>query len=172
MIIGLFGMIMGAAFWWYRLKNMTDAAGEAADAIGRVRGKFRRDKLRKKSAAAPISSINDPLTAAATIMTAIATEDGVFSPDLEQSVRAQLEIIETGQKLDEAMIYAKWASGQMAEVPMVIDIAGRYLATKLNDKEKLDLIDMVIGAVPHDKRHEAFPERLKRLRQKLGLAVN
>jgi hypothetical protein len=172
MLFAVVGLIMGAAFWWYRVKYLSDAASEAADVIGRVQGKIRRDKLRKKSASAPIETINDPLTAAATIMTAIATEDGVLSPDLEQSIRAQLENIESGPKLDEAMIYAKWASGQMAEVPMVIDIAGRYLATKLNEEEKLDLMQMIASAVPQDKRHEAFPDRLKRLRQKLGMALN
>jgi hypothetical protein len=171
-LLGLFGLIAFAAIWWYRIKFMSEAAGEAADAIGRVQSKIRRDKMRKKSAVAPITVIDDPLTAAATIMVAIASEDSVFSPDVEQSVRGQLEKIETGKKLDEAIVYAKWASEQVATVSSVIDIAGKYLSTKLDEEEKLDLIDMVIDAVPQDKRHQAFPERIKRLRQKLGLLVN
>jgi hypothetical protein len=171
-LLGLFGLIMFAAVWWYRVKYMSEAVGEAADAIGRVQSKIRREKIRKKTAVAPVAAIDDPITAAATIMAAIASEDSVFSPDLEQSVRAQLEKIETGKKLDEAMVYAKWASEQVATVTSVIDIAGKYLSTKLNEEEKLDLIDMVIDAVPAGKRHQAFPDRLKRLRQKLGLQVN
>ncbi len=171
-LLGLFGLIMFAAVWWYRMKYMSEAVGEAADAIGRVQSKIRREKIRKKTAVAPVAAINDPLTAAATIMAAIASEDSVLSPDLEQSVRTQLERIETGKKLDEAMVYAKWASEQVATVTSVIDIAGKYLSEKLNEDEKLELIDMVIDAVPAEKRHQAFPERLKRLRQKLGLLVN
>lgn len=171
-LLGLFSLIMFAAIWWYRIKYMSEAASEAADAIGRVQSKIRREKIRKKTAVAPVAAINDPLTAAATIMAAIASEDSVLSPDLEQSVRTQLERIETGKKLDEAMVYAKWASEQVATVTSVIDIAGKYLSEKLNEDEKLELIDMVIDAVPADKRHQAFPERLKRLRQKLGLLVN
>lgn len=171
-LLGLFSLIMFAAIWWYRMKYMSEAVGEAADAIGRVQSKIRREKIRKKTAVAPVASINDPLTAAATIMASIASEDSVLSPDLEQSMRTQLERIETGKKLDEAIVYAKWASEQVATVTSVIDIAGKYLSQKLNEEEKLDLIDMVIDAVPQDKRHQAFPERLKRLRQKLGLLVN
>lgn len=171
-LLGLFGIISVAVIWWYRLKFLGTAAREAADAIGRVQSKIRREKMQKKTAVAPIAAINDPVTAAATIMAAIASEDSVFSPDLERSVRAQLEKIETGAKLDEAMAYAKWASEQVATVTSVIDIAGHYLSTALNDEEKLDLIDMVIDAVPEDKRHDAFTDRLKRLRQKMGLQVN
>ncbi|MGL4489763.1 MAG: hypothetical protein ACRCU5_10010 [Rhizobiaceae bacterium] len=171
-LLGLFGLIMFAVIWWYRIKYMSEAANEAVDAIGKVQSKFRRAKIRKKTAVAPVAAINDPLTAAATIIAAIASEDSVLSPDLEQSMRTELEKIETGPKLDEAMVYAKWASEQVATVTSVIDIAGKYLSEKLNEDEKLELIDMVIGAVPAEKRHQAFPDRLKRLRQKLGLLVN
>jgi hypothetical protein len=171
-LLGLFGLIMFAVVWWYRIKYMSEAASEAANAIGKVQSKIRREKIRKKTAVAPVAAIDDPVTAAATIMAAIASEDSVLSPDLEQGVRAQLEKIETGKKLDEAMVYAKWASEQVATVSSVIDIAGKYLATKLNEEEKLDLIEMVIDAVPVEKRHQAFPDRIKRLRQKLGLLVN
>jgi hypothetical protein len=171
-ILGLFSLIMFAAIWWYRMKYLSEAAGEAADAIGRVQSKIRREKMRKKSALAPITAIDDPITAAATIMASIASEDSVLSPILESGVRAQLEKLETGGKLEEALVYAKWASEQVANVPSVIDVAGKYLSTKLNDDEKHELIDMVMNAVPADKRHEAFPDRLKRLRVKLGLQVN
>jgi hypothetical protein len=171
-LLGLFGLIMFAAIWWYRIKYMSEAVGEAADAIGRVKSKFRRDKIRKKTAVAPVAAIDDPITAAATIMAAIACEDSVLSPDVEQNIRTQLERIESGKKLDEAMVYAKWASDQVATVTSVIDIAGKYLAEKLNEDEKIELVEMVKAAVPAEKRHQAFPDRIKRLRQKLGLQVN
>lgn len=171
-LLGLFSLIAVAVVWWYRIKYMSEAAGEAADAIGRVQSKIRREKMRKKSALSPITAIDNPITAAATIIASIASEDSVLSPILASSVRAQLEKLETGDKLDEALAYAKWASEQVANVPSVIDVAGKYLSTKLNDDEKQELIEMVMNAVPADKRHEAFPDRIKRLRQKLGLLVN
>ena len=168
-VLAVVGLIGAAAFWWYRLKFMSEAANEAVDAVGRVQSHFRRGKLRKKSALAPISAIDDPVIAAATIMAAIAAEDSVLSPDLEAGVRSQLLIIESAEKVDEAIIYANWASSQVADVTHVIDIAGKFLATKLSDNEKQELVDMVADAVPVGKRHEVFPQRIKRLRQKLGL---
>lgn len=170
-VIGLFGLIMFAAIWWYRIKYMSEAVGEAADAVGRIQGKFRRNKLRKKAALAPIIAIDDPVTAAATILAAIASEDSVLSPDLETQIRTQLEIIANGPKLDEALVYAKWASNQVANVTSVIDIAGTFLASKLSNEEKHQFVDMVLDAVPASKRHQFFPERIKRLKQKLGLEV-
>ena len=171
-VLAVVGLIGAAAFWWYRLKYMSDAANEAVDAVGRVQGHFRRGKLRKKSALAPISAIDDPVIAAATIMAAIAAEDTVLSPDLEAGVRQQLLTIEDADKVEEAIIYANWASSQVADVTHVIDIAGKFLASKLDDNEKQELVDMVADAVPVGKRHEAFPQRINRLRQKLGLKTS
>ncbi len=171
-VLAVVGLIGAAAFWWYRLKYMSDAANEAVDAVGRVQGHFRRGKLRKKSALAPISAIDDPVVAAATIMAAIAAEDTVLSPGLEAGVRQQLLTIEDADKVDEAIVYANWASSQVADVTHVIDIAGKFLASKLDDNEKQELVDMVADAVPVGKRHEAFPQRINRLRQKLGLKTS
>ena len=168
-VLAIIGLIGAGAFWWYRIKYMSEAVGEAADAVGRVQGHFRRNKLRKKSALAPISAIDDPVIAAATIMTAIVSEDTVLSPDLEAGVRGQLAAIVSGEKLEEAMIYATWASTQVADVTHVIDIAGKYLSGKLSESEKHELVSMIVDAAPVGKRHAAFPDRIKRLRQKLGL---
>ena len=51
----------------------------------------------------------------------------------------------------------------------VIDIAGKYLAAQLSEDEKHEFVSLAIDAVPVGKRHAAFPQRIKRLRQKLGL---
>lgn len=171
-VLAIIGLIGAGAFWWYRIKYMSEAVGEAADAVGRVQGHFRRGKLRKKSALAPISAIDDPIIAAATIMAAIAAEDTVLSPDLEAGMRQQLLTIESADKVDEAIIYANWASSQVAEVTHIIDIAGKFLSTKLDENEKQELVSMVVDAVPVGKRHAVFPERIKRLKQKLGLRAS
>ena len=151
-VLAIIGLIGAGAFWWYRLKFMSEAVGEAADAVGRVQGYFRRDKLRKKSALAPISAIDDPVIAAATIMVALASEDTVLSPDLETGVRKQLANLSGGDKLEEAIIYAKWATTQVADVTHVIDIAGKYLAAQLSEDEKHEFVSLAIDAVPVGKR--------------------
>ncbi len=172
LIVALMGIIGGAVFWWYRMKATSDAANEVFDAVGRVRGNMRRGKIRKKAAMAPISAIDDPVIAAATIMVSIITEDTVLSPLVEQPIRAQLATIATPAKLDETMLYAAWATNQVADVQSVIDIAGTYLSKQLSDDEKHEIIKMIMAAAPIEKRSELFPQRIKRLQQKLGLKLN
>jgi uncharacterized tellurite resistance protein B-like protein len=172
LIIALVGIIGGAAFWWYRVKATSDVANEAFDAVGRVRGNMRRGKIRKKAAMAPISAIDDPVVAAATIMVSIITEDSILSPLVEQPIRTQLANIATPAKLDETMLYAAWATNQVADVQNVIDVAGAYLSKQLSDDEKHELIEMIVAAAPIDKRSDLFPQRIKRLQQKLGLKLN
>ncbi|TIS30185.1 MAG: hypothetical protein E5W95_36180, partial [Mesorhizobium sp.] len=72
-----------AAFWWYRMKAMNDAAREVADVVGRVQGKIRRKRLRKQAALSPLTAIDDPVVAAATLITAIIAENGPVLPQRE-----------------------------------------------------------------------------------------
>lgn len=171
-LLAILGALGVAAIWWYRLKYMSEAANEAADAIGKVRGHFRRGKLRKKAALAPVSAINDPVVAAATVIAAIAAEDAPVSAALEQRIRSEVgEIAASEPKLDEAVIYAKWATDQVADVSTVIDQTARFLAPRLNEAEKEDLLSMLDRAVPRDERSPSYPQHVRRLRQKLGLEV-
>jgi hypothetical protein len=100
-LIAVLGIVGAAAVWWYRVKYMSQAAGEVADAIGRVKGSLRRGKLRKKAALAPVAAIDDPVTAAATVIMAIAAEEVPVSEALEKRVRAEIgAIAESDKKLD------------------------------------------------------------------------
>jgi len=172
-VIAILGAMGIAVFWWYRLKFMSEAASEAADAVGRVQGHFRRNKLRKKAAIAPITAIDDPVTAAITIIAAIASEDAPLDEAMEQRLRgATAEIADTGKKVDEAVGYAKWATNQVADVQGVIDHAGRFLATKLDEPEKRELVAMLDRVVPRGQRTQVYPDRVRRLKQKLGLEVD
>ncbi|WP_246665996.1 hypothetical protein [Aquamicrobium sp. LC103] len=168
-ILGLLGV---GAIWWYRLKFMKEAAGEVADAVGRVQGNLRRNKLRKKAALAPVTAIDDPVTAAATVVMAIAAEDVVVSDALEKRVRNKISAIAASEKaLDEAIAYAKWASNQVADVPTVIDKTALLLKSRLDEGEKEQLLAMVLSVTPPDERHALFRRRVEQLQRKLGLEV-
>src|SRR4029079_3745560 len=121
-LIAVLGVLGAAAFWWYRVKHMGQAAGEIVDAVGRAQGTLRRGALRKKAALAPITAIDDPVTAAATGIMAIAAEGVPVSDALIARIREEIRgVAANDKKLDEAVIYAKWASDQVADVPVVID---------------------------------------------------
>ncbi len=162
-----------AAFWWYRLKYLGDAANEAVDAVGRVRGHFRRKKLRAKAAESPVVAIDDPVVAAATILVSIYGEDGPLTPKLEERIRQTVgEIAGSKSALEEAITYAKWAASQVIDVPLVIDRTGKFLTSKLNENEKEQLVSMVSGVAENTgKKPRMYKVRMDRLRQKLGLTV-
>jgi hypothetical protein len=171
-LVAIFGILAAAAFWWYRAKYISDAASEVADAVGKARGAYRRNAMRKKAAVAPVTAIDDPVVAAATVIMAIAAEDAAVTPEIEARVRDTVSKIADSKKLDEAVIYAKWASDQIADVNTVIDKAADFLSGRLNETEKEELIAMTEAAMPRAERHMMFAKRIERLRKKLGLVVN
>ncbi|MCB1460479.1 MAG: hypothetical protein KDJ48_14685 [Nitratireductor sp.] len=170
-ILFILGVAGAAAFWWYRLKYLGQAANEAADAVGRVRGSIRRSAIRKKAALSPLTAIDDPVVAAATIMTAILCEDRPVTPGDDQRIRDAIASVASPAKVDEAVIYAKWAFEQIGDTGVVIDKVCPFLKSRLNENEREQLVDMVLSAASGD-RSPQIRQRVDRLRQKLGLVVH
>ncbi len=173
-ILGVLGIVAAIGIWWWRIKYIGEAANEVADRAGRVRGHFRRKKLRAKAAESPITAIEDPVVAAATILISIYSEDGPFLPEVEENIRQTIGGIAGSEgALDEAMIYAKWAASQVDDTLLVIDRAGRFLNSKLNETEKEQLISLV-NSVTSDPglRPKLYKIRMDKLRQRLGLTVH
>ena len=167
-LLALLGIAAAGAFWWYRLKMMNDAAGEVVDAVGRVRGNLRRKKIRQHNELSPLTAIDDPVVAAA-----IASDDAALGPDRESAARAEIALIADPAKLEEAIVYAKWASGQIDDAGTVIDKLGPFLASRLTDEEKNDLVAMTRRvALTQGPPLPALDQRMRRLRQKLGLQVD
>ncbi|WP_352817778.1 hypothetical protein [Mesorhizobium sp. M0898] len=167
------GLLGAAAFWWYRLKTMNDAAREVADVVGRVQGNVRRKKLRKQAALSPLTAIDDPVVAAATLITAIVSEHGPVLPQREAAIRSVISEIADKKQTDEAMIYAKWAASQIDDATVVIDKLAPFLRERLDAAERSDLLRMVSRAAEAGGQNLQIPDqRMLRLRQKLGFEVN
>jgi uncharacterized tellurite resistance protein B-like protein len=172
-LIAILGVLGAAAFWWYRMKAMNEAAREVADVVGRVQGNIRRKKLRKQAALSPLTAIDDPVVAAATLITAIVSENGPILPQREAVIRAVISEIADKKKTDEAVIYAKWAASQIDDTTVVIDKLAPFLRERLDVNERNDLLQMVNRAAQGgEKRLEIADQRMLRLRQKLGFEVN
>jgi hypothetical protein len=69
------------------------------------------------------------------------------------------------------VIYAKWASDQVADVPVVIDKTAELLKPLLTEDEKHQLLAMIARAALPAERHAMYRRRLEQLRRKLGLEV-
>ena len=172
-LFGFLGIIAAAAIWWWRLKYLGEAATEVIDTVGRVRGNFRRKKLRKQAEMSPVTAIDDPVVAAATLIVAIHGEDQPLQPRQEAAIRETLAEIAPADKLDEAIIYGKWAASQIADTQLVIGHAGKFLSSRLNGSEKEQLVEMVNSVAATSGQTPQFLKlRTDRLRQKLGLMLD
>lgn len=173
-IIAIVGLLGAGAFWWYRLKYMGQAANEVVDKIGTVHGSIKRKRLRKQASLSPLTAVDDPVIAAATLVIAIAADDMPLSGARETALREALAAISSAAKADEALIYGKWAAAQIDDTVVVIDKLSPLLRERLDDGEKEDLLAMV-GAVlraGEDNPPPLAAQRIRRLRQKLGLETN
>ncbi|OHV88991.1 hypothetical protein [Mesorhizobium sp. ORS 3428] len=173
-LIAILGLLGAAAIWWYRLKAMNEAANEVADVIGRVQGNIRRKKLRKQAALSPLTAIDDPVVAAATLITAIVSEHAPILPGCEAVIREVIsEIAQSPKKTDEAVVYAKWAAAQIDDTTIVIDKLAPFLRERLLPHERDDLLRMLNRvAQGGEQRLRITDQRMMRLRQKLGFEVN
>lgn len=169
-ILAILGLAAAGAFWWYRLRAMGDVARDAADQVGKVRGHFRRKGMQKKANLSPITAIDDPVIAAATLITAISGEDRHLTKEAQELISRELEpIADSPEKLVEATTYAKWAVDQIDDASVVIDRLTAFLAPKLTGTEKEQLVAMTEAAIPKSDRGPLYHNRIDRLRRKLGL---
>lgn len=172
-VVLVLGVLAGLGFWYYRLRAARDAAGEVVDAVGRMRGSMRRKKIRKQTELSPLTAIDDPVVAAATVLVALVTDDVALSDQREAAIRAELEQLTDARKAEEALVYAKWAASQIDETGIVIDKVGPFLAEKLYENEKHALIVMTRSV--YEAQGPDLPtagNRIRRLTQKLGLEVH
>lgn len=170
-VLAVIGILGAGLFWWYRIRMLGDAASEVADGVGRARGYFRRQKIRRQTEHSPLTAINDPVLAAATVIYAIISEYVPHSDNHAEAVRAVILEISDAAKAEEAVIYAKWACNQIGDTVIVITKTSPLLRQQLNDVEKQDLIAMVGKAAAAVQTSPHYGQRVRKLKQKLGLEI-
>ncbi|BCH13985.1 MULTISPECIES: hypothetical protein [unclassified Mesorhizobium] len=111
--------------------------------------------------------------AAATLITAIVSENGPVLPQREAAIRSMISEIADAKKTDEAVVYAKWAASQIDDATIVIDKLAPFLRERLGVTERNDLLQMVNRAAQAGEQSlKISDQRMLRLRQKLGFEVN
>jgi len=170
-LLALLGLIGVAVLWWYRLKRIHGAASEAADAAGRLRGAYRRHRIRKSTEMSPLTAIDDPILAAATVILAIVSEDDPLTDTRLSALTNALAGVSDSAKATDAVTYAKWATGEITQATTAIDKVGPFLRATLNATEKTDLLAMLDHVAAAGPRPPLYRQRVSRLRVKLGLTV-
>ncbi|WP_108882665.1 TerB family tellurite resistance protein [Anderseniella sp. Alg231-50] len=145
-VLGILGVLGALTFWYYRMKYISEATSEVADVVGRIQGQFRTAKLKKKAGESPITSIGEPIVAAAALMISIAELDDPLSEPEIASIRDQLSELTRPDAVEEAYVYARWATEQVIDTNNVILRLKNMLNEKLNSDERRELLAMVTTA--------------------------
>lgn len=164
--------LAGLSFWWVRLRAAGQAASEVADAVGRARGAMRRRKIRRQAELSPVTAIDDPVIAAATLIAAIAGAQGTLGEAQEGAIRREIGALTSRARAEEAVLYGKWAAAQIGDTDTVINVLAPFLAARLDDAEKGQLAAMAQAVLAADGGPEAGAAHLPRMIRKLGLVVS
>ncbi len=170
-LAAIIGFIAMGLFWWYRLRETARVAGEVANKIGTVRGNIRRKNLRDKANMSPITAIDNPLIAAATLMFSIQSEEFVLGDGDEEIIEELLLSLADRKSVEEAMIYGRWAITQITDSGLIVDKLGEFLKTQLEEQEKQQFLSLLQKADREIGGCYNFIATSKRLSRKMGLEV-
>lgn len=142
-VLGFLALLGGAAFWWWRMKMIGEAANEITDAAGRAVGKYKRYKFRKKVEDSPLEAVDDPLAAAVVMMMAVARESGPLLETTERAIARELKSVMHVQDPTEVMVFAKWVAGHVTDSNNVSTRYAKLWLTQLNRDERQDFLSAV-----------------------------
>lgn len=171
-LLSVLGIVGAFGYYWFVIRNASNAVGEIADAAGRARGAYRRNQFRKKADAATISAIDDPRTAAVVMAVAVASADGDMTPEQDAALKdAMTKILRVSDPVEE-MTFAKWAVREVADPNNISMRLGRLWTSSLTMRERQELVDMVravasAGGGLSDVQREA----VDRLRTRLAITA-
>jgi hypothetical protein len=169
-LIAIAAALGAAAFWYYRLRAFGQVAHEAVDGAQRLRGAYRRNRFRKQVESSPFLAVQDPATAAAVMLVALATVRGRLTPTVEDAIRAELAAIVEPDACEETFTFGCWLAGQ-ANDPNDVSLRFSKLWTgTLTHDERLQFYAMasriagIDGGADETQRHT-----LARLKDRLCL---
>lgn len=144
-IIGVLVAVLSAlGVWIWRLQRAKDGLDAVADAAGHMKGAYNRHRFREKSKGSILANVDDPAEAAAVFLTCLAAEKRPLTDDDENAISHLLETRAGVRKgaLQEAMAFARWASGEVADSN---DVVRRFLPLwrrALTMDQRADLVSM------------------------------
>jgi hypothetical protein len=167
-------VLSAAAFWYFRMRDVGQAAGDIVDQAQRVRGAYRRRQFRQKVGSSPINAVDDPVLAATAMLVALAalsaSPSGRLSEKAEAAIKSEMRAIMNVAEIDEAFTFAKWVADHAADPNHLSLKFSKLWLTELNATERADLLAMAsrvaeVEGPPSILQRDA----LVRLKDRLGL---
>ena len=169
-LLGFVAIVGGLAFWWWRIKMVSEAANDIGDVAGRVWGKYKRHKFRKKVEDSPLEAVDDPVAAAVIMMLAIAKEAGPVTEEVEASVRWEVTSAMKIADPTELMVFSKWVAGHVQDANNVSLRYSKLWGGALNLEERGEFLAMVERvAMAHGGINNIQRVKIAKLRERLGL---
>jgi hypothetical protein len=168
-LLGLLAVLGGAAFWYWRLKAVKEAADDVTAMAGRAWGQWKRYKFRLKAEASPVEAVDDPLAAAVIMMIAIASEEHPLTPAAEAAIRDQLVKIAGIADPTELMVFGKWVASHVEDANNVSLRYAKLWLRELKPSEREDLLKMVRRVAAADGEVTARQQhKIAKLRERLA----
>ncbi len=168
-ILGFVALLGAAGFWYYRIRQAREVAGEIVDAAQRARGYWRRRKFLSKAEGSVVTAIQDPVVGAAVMMVAIASLKGPIADETAQEIRKQHALI-SGRDPAEDYTFAKWVVDQAPDPDNISLKLSSLWNAQLHEAEKRELVAITMAIA--ESGGPALPEQIatiKRLRERLNV---
>ncbi len=146
-IIALIATIPGGiGFSWFRAQQLKGAADSVIEVAGKARGMISRERFRQRSDQSVLAGVDTPGRAVATLLYSLTALRRPVTLTDEDKIDTMLETVcrMTKQDREDAMAFAAWASGQVADTA---EIVRRFLPIwthALKPPERQELIDMAM----------------------------
>lgn len=142
-LIALLGILGAAAFWWYRMKTIHDAGREASDFVSTSAKRIKSSQQAHLASLKSVTQIDDPLTAAATLILSIVCEGQGVPKNVETKLRSVLRDLASTERVDAAITEAKRIQAKTSRTAEVIDLLGTKLHGWLEPIERSKLLEML-----------------------------
>jgi hypothetical protein len=155
-IVALISAIIGGiAFWLIRAQQAKGAAESVIDVAGKAKGMISRARFRQRAGQSVLAGVDSPGMAVATLLYSLASLRRPVALTDEDKIDTLLETVcqMNKQDRDDAIAFAGWASGQVADTT---EIVRRFLplwAHALDEPRRRELIAMatnIAGGEPTD----------------------
>lgn len=170
-IVMLIVSIVGAAaFWWWRVQRVRDAADTIIDLAGHAKGAYSRHRFRSKAGASVLAGVDDPGSAAAVLLYSIAALKGPAGSALEARIAEMLRVVcRMGPKgIADAAAFAPWAAQQIPDTNEIIRRLLPLWVSALGDEQRLELVGMAEEAASFGSpASDAQLSSIRRLREAL-----
>jgi uncharacterized tellurite resistance protein B-like protein len=169
-IFGLLAVLGGLAFWWWRLKMISEATSEISDVAGRAWGKYKRNKFRKKVEDAPVESVEDPAVAAVVMMYAVAKDVGPITEKVENAIYREVSEVMKIADAAEIIVFGKWVASHVTDPSNLTLRYAKLWNSALSRDERLEFVEILERVIAKaGSKDVAMNSKLNKLRERLGL---